>query len=92
MDLRCRIPVSGSAFASPLLPSDSKSLRSESDNFATSARGSCGVEPGPVRLRIVTWSSSAMGDWLYCVRKRVVLVRSFMFSIFAMQRFTALAV
>ena len=49
-------------FASPTLPSDSKAHRSESDIFATSARGSCGVDPGPVPLRIVTFSVSSMGD------------------------------
>ena len=47
---------------SPTLPSDSKAHRSESDIFATSARGSCGVDPGPVPLRIVTFSVSSMGD------------------------------
>jgi hypothetical protein len=89
--------VTGSAalrLAGPLLASDSKALRSESDISATSARGSCGVDPAPVPLTIVTLSASSMGDWLFSVRKRllVVLVRSFMFSTFAMQRFTALAV
>jgi hypothetical protein len=71
MDVRYRISrgvVSGSA-ALASLPSDSKSLRSESDIFATSARGSCGVDPGPVPLRIVTLWASSMGDWLYGVRK-----------------------
>ena len=93
MDVQYRISVSGSAaLASPPPPPDSKALRSESDIFATSAKGPCGVEPGPVRLRMGTLSSSTMGDWLYGVRKRLVLVRSSMFSIFAMQRLTALAV
>ena len=81
--------VSGSAaLACPL---DSKSLLSESDIFATSARGSCGVVPGPVPLRIVTFSASFMGDLLYDVRKRLVLPRSLIFSNFAMQRFTVSA-
>ena len=85
--------VSGSAaLETPLLPSDSKALRSESDIFATSAKGSRGVVPGPVPLRIVTFSASSIGDSLYSVRKRVVLVRSLMFSTFAMQRFTVSAV
>ena len=55
------------------------------------ARGSCGVDPGPVQLR-VTLSSSPMGDWLYGVRKRLVLVPSSMFSASAMLSFMALAV
>ena len=96
MDVRYRISggvVSGSAaLASPPPRPDSKALRSESDIFATRARGSCGVDPGPVGLRIATLPSSSMGDWLYGVRKRLVLVRSLMFSTFAMLRFTALAV
>ena len=77
----------------PLLP-DSKTLRSESDNFATSARGSCGVDPGPVQLRIVTLSVSLMGDWSYGVRKRLRLVGSFklMSSAFAILSFIALTV
>ena len=97
MDVPYRIPggvVSGSAaFAcKPLLP-DSKSLLSESDSFATSARGSCGVDPGPVPLRIVgSFSASSMADLLYDVRKRLVLPRSLIFSNLAMQRFTVLAV
>ena len=88
------VVLSGSsALASPpLLPSDSKALRSESDIFATSARGSCGVDPGPVRLRIATLSVSPIGDWLYGVRKRLVLVGSLMHSTFAMLRFTVFAV
>ena len=89
MDVPYRISggvlVSGPALATP-------PLLSESDIFATSAKGSCGVDPGPVPLRIVTLSASSMGDWLYCVRKRLVLSRSLMFSTFAMLRFTALAV
>ena len=85
--------VSGSAalISSPL-PLDSKALRSESDIFATRAKGSCGVDPGPVHLRIATLSVSSMGDWLYGVWKRIVFVMFLMFSIFAMQHFTALAV
>ena len=96
MDVQYRISdddVSSSAvLASPLLPSDSKALRSESDIFATSARGSCGVDPGPILLRILTFSAPSMGDSLYSVRKRVVLERSLMFSTFAMLRFTVSAV
>ena len=93
MDVRYLIIVSGSAsLASPPLLLDSKALRSVSDIFATSARGSCGVDPGPVSLRIVILSASSMVDWLYSVRKRLVLSRSLMFSTFAMLRFTALAV
>ena len=85
--------VLGSAeFASPTLPSDSKALRSESDIFATSASGSCGVDPGPVPSRIVTFSVSSMGDRLYGVRKRLVLSRSLIFSTFVMLPFTALTV
>jgi hypothetical protein len=97
MDVRYRISgvavSSGSAaLASPPLPPDSKALRSESNIFATRARGSCGVDPMPVRLRIVTLSASPMGAWLYGVRKRLVLVRSLMFSTFAMLCFTDLIV
>ena len=93
MDVRYRIPVSVSAaLSSPPLSLDSMALRSESDIFATRARGSCDVDPGPVRLRIATLSSSDMGDWLYVVRKRLELVQFLMFSAFAMQRFTALVV
>ena len=89
--------MSGSAaLASSPLPSDSKALRSEFDIFATNARGSCGVDPGPVLvpLRIITLSSSSMGDWLFGVRKRLVLLPPlmFMFSTFAMLRFTVLTV
>ena len=89
MDVPYRTPghvVSGSAaLASPTLPSDSKALRSGSDIFATSASGSCGVDPGPVPLRIVViFSASSMGDLLFDVRKRLVLPRSLMFSNFAM--------
>ena len=93
MDIPYRISVSvvldPAAFASPTLPSDSMALRSESDIFATSARGSCGVDPGPVPLRIVIFSLSFMGDWLNGVRNRLVLSRSLMFSTFAMLPFTA---
>ena len=98
MNVRYRIPrgvVSGSAAlaSSPLPPdSESRALHSESDIIATTARGSCGVDPGPVRLRIATLPVSPMGDWLYGVRKRLVLVKSLMFSTFAMLRFTAWAV
>ena len=95
MDVRYRISggfVSDSALIIPPLLPHSKELRSESEIFATSARGSCGVDPGPVRLRMVTLSASAMDDWLYGVRKRLVLSRSLMFSTFAMLRFTALTV
>ena len=80
MDVRYRISggvVSDSlALAGPPLPSDSKGLRSESVIFATRARGSCGVDPRPVRLRMVTLSVSPKGDWLYGVRKSIVLVGS----------------
>jgi hypothetical protein len=86
------VVLGSAAFTSPTLPSDSKVLRSESDIFAMSARGSCGVDPGPVPLRIVTFSASSMGDWLYGVRKRLVLLRSLMFSNFVMLRFTTLTV
>ena len=59
------IVVSGSAaLARPPLLLDSKALRSEFDIFATSARGSCRVDPGPVPLRMVTLSASSMGVWL----------------------------
>ena len=54
---------SGSAvLASSLLRSDSKALRSESEIFATRAKGSCDLEPGPVQLKIGTISASPMGD------------------------------
>ena len=85
------VPVSA-ALASPPLLLDSKSLLSESDIFARRASGFCGVDPGPVLLRIVTFSVSSMGDSLYDVRKRLVVPRSLMFSIFAMQSFTAFTV
>jgi hypothetical protein len=60
----------------PIMPStmDSKALRSESRNFVTKARGSCGKDPGPVWLRIVTFPASSIGDWLYGVRKRLLRV------------------
>jgi len=93
MDVPYRISggvISGSA--DPILPLDSKTLRSESDNFATSARGSCGVDPGPVPLRKVTFSASSMGDWLYGVRKRLQLSQPLMFSAFAMPPCIALMV
>ena len=94
MDVPYRIPVrvlSGSAaLASPALPS---ALRSGSDTSATSASGSCGVVPGPLPSRIVViFSASSIGDLLYDVRKRLVPPRSLIFSDFAMQRFTVLAV
>ena len=74
--------VSGSvAFASPTLL-DSNSLLSESGIFATSARGYSGVDPGPAPL--VSLSVLSIGDWLYGVRKRLVLSRSLMSSHFAM--------
>ena len=93
MDVRYWIVVSGSAaFASLPLLLDSKALCLEFDNFATSARGSCGVDPGPVPLRIITFSASFMGVWLYGVRKRAMHSRSLMFSTFAMLRFTDLTV
>ena len=76
------------ALSSPPLPSDSKALPGI---FATKARGSCGMDPGP--LAIVTLSASPIGDWLYGVRKRLMFViRSLMFSAFAMLSFIALAV
>ena len=96
MDVPNRIPggvVSGfAALASPPLLPNSKLLLSCSDIFATSTRGSCGVDPGPVPLRIVIFAASSIGAWLYGVRKRLVLSRSLMFSSFAMLRFTVLAV
>ena len=97
IDVRYRIPgaiVSGSAalaLVSPPFPSDSKVIRSESDIVATRARGSCGVDPGPVPLRIVIFSASPMGDSLYGVRKSLLLVLSLMFSTFAILHFTASA-
>ena len=78
------------SLAGPPLSPDSKALRSESDIFAMRAKGLCGMDPGPVRLRMVTLSASPMGDWLYGVRKRLILVRSLIFSTFVMLRFTAL--
>ena len=91
MDMPYRISgdvVSGSeALESLPLPSDSKALRSESDIFATNAKGSCGVDPGPMPLRIVTFSASPMGIWLYGVRKIVAFVH-LMFSTSVMLRFT----
>ena len=68
---------------------------SECDIFVvTSARGSCGVDPGPVpvRLRIISFFVSSIGDLLYGVRKRLMLSLSLMFSTVAMLHFTALAV
>ena len=99
MDVRYRISegvvLSSATFrvASPPVSPDSKSLLSESEIFAMSARGSCRVDPGPAPLRIVvTLSASFMGDWLYGVTKRLVFSRSLTFSAFAMLRFRALAV
>ena len=80
------------AFASPPLLPDSKSLRSEFDIFARSAKGSSGVDPGRVPLGLVTLSASSIGAWLCGVRNRLVLSRSLMFSTFAMLRFTFLTV
>ena len=70
MDVQYRISAGIESEASPaelalasLLPSDSKVLRLESEIFATSAKGSCGVDPGPVPLTIVVnLSASPMGD------------------------------
>ena len=89
--------VSGSAeLASPLLPSETKALLSESDIIATSTRGSCGVNPGPVPvlLRIISFFVSSIGDLLYGVRNRLMLSPSLpvMFSTAAMLRFKVLAV
>ena len=68
-DIPYRVSEGGSAeFASPTLLSDSMALRSDSDIFATSASGSCGVVPGPVPLRIVIFLVSSMGDLLNGVR------------------------
>ena len=96
MDIRYRnsaAVVSDSvALASSPFPLDSKALRSESNIFATRARGSCGVDPGPIGLRIVTMSVSLMDELLYGVRKRLMLVQSMMFSIFAVQFFITLMV
>ena len=47
------------------LPSDSKTFRSESDIF------------GQVPLKIVTFSVSPIGDWLYGVRTIVVVLVHF---------------
>ena len=89
MDVQYWIIVSGSAsLASPPLL-DSKALLSEFDIFATSARGSCGVDPQPVK---VTFSASSMGVWLHGERKRVVFSRSLMFSTFAMLHFITFTV
>ena len=94
MDVQYRISadaVSGSVLANPPLPSDSKALRSESDIFATSTIGSCGVDPGPVVL--LSMSAAPKGEWLNSEGKRLVpsSLRSFMFSAFAMQYFTVVA-
>jgi hypothetical protein len=88
MDIPYRGVMSVSAaLASPSLPSDSKTLRSEPDIFATRARGSCGVDPGPIPIL----SALSMGNLLYDVRKRLLLVLSLMSSTFAMLHFTASA-
>ena len=91
MDIPYRISedvVSGSVVLASLpFPSDSKALRWESDIFATRARGTCGVDPGPVPLRMLTFSASSMGNWLYGVRKIVAFVH-LMFSTSVMLRFT----
>ena len=98
MDVRYRnsggVISSTAALASPPLPSDSNALRSELDMSATRARGSCGVDPGPVPLRIITLSASPMGDALYGVRKslRLVLSTSLMFSSVAMVHFKVPAI
>ena len=88
LDIRYRV----SALLSPPFTPDSKALRSEFDILATKAKGSCGVDPGPVRLRLITLTALSNGDWLYGVKKRLVLVQSLMFSTFAMVRLTAWAV
>ena len=103
MDVRYRISesvvVTGTrtaALSSPplrALPLDFKLFKIQVS--ATKARGSCGVDPGPlaIRLRAVILSVSSMGDRLYGVRKRLMFVlRSLMFSAFAMLSFIALAV
>ena len=96
MDVRYRISgvvvSSSAALASSLLRPDSKALRSESDIFATRARGSCGVDPGPVPLKIITLSASPIGNSLYDVRKRLVLSSSLMSSSVAMIHFTFSAI
>ena len=88
MDIRYRISGLGGIVTLRVLP-DSKALL-----LATSAKGSCGVDPGPVRLRlnIVTLSASPMGDLPHGVRKRLVLVGSLIPSTSAILCFTALAV
>ena len=63
-------------------------LRSESVIFATRTKGSSGVDPGRVLLKIVI---SSKGDSLNGERKRLVFSRSLTFSTFAMLRFIALA-
>ena len=85
------VMLDSAAFASPPLLSDSKALLSESDIFATSARGSCDVDPGPVPSRMVILSALPIGDLLNDVRNREVLVPFLMFSTFAMPHFTPLA-
>ena len=73
MDVRYRISggvvsVSAPSALSPLSATtlDSKALRSEFEILATMARGSCGVDHRPLRLRI-TLSVSHMDDWEYSV-------------------------
>jgi hypothetical protein len=86
------ITLCSKVFKIPVLSPDSKTLRSESESFATRARGSCGMEPGPVWLRMETFPKSSIGDWLYGVRKRLMRVGSSMFSNFASLRFTEFTV
>ena len=83
------VPASAALASPPLLP-DSKLRLSDSDIVVTSDRGSCAVDPGPVPLTIVIFSTSSIGAWLYGERKRLVLSRSLRFSTFAMLRLTVL--
>ena len=89
MDVRYRISRGVEVVSGSSATSDSNALRLE---FATKARGSCGVDPMPLRLRIVTLSVSRMGDWLYGVRKRLVFVMSLMSSTFAILHLTVMTV
>ena len=62
MDIQYLISQSEyAALRSSSLSLDSKALHSETDIFATRARGSCGVNPGPVQLKMVTLSALSMG-------------------------------
>ena len=88
MDVRYRISGPGGVPFPNLNLTGKRRSESDSEILATKTRGSCGVDPGPARLRI-TLSLLAMGNWLSGVMKRIVLVRSLMFSTFAMVRFTA---